>query len=444
MTNDPLTERDLRARLSVPPTFDVGYHLRELARVLLPALLGALVVAGVVYLLVASQPAVYQNSVTAKIDSGATMAGMNDVSINTLAPPFVALSKSEAVLADVAKRAQVDVSPDELAKNIDVAVELSPSLVQVTTRASTPEQAIALSSAAVLALDNAIVNIWNDRVIKDVKDLQWSASQAAAKMVGLDRDSPEYLILHSEFDSQLERAKQLQSTPPTRIVLLSQSEEADKVAPLPLRETLVAFIASALILAEALAFLNGRVGRRTNAAWARRQAHRRSYAMAVADGEDSRWPMDTQVVLNTAIRHRNHALVLHSATPAAASFVSSCRAADVEAGGGTAALGVQSIDTDWWRDPGLVDSPVAMVVIDPRAVERKSMAKAFDALDRYEAAVQLLMLPSDIPTRIGRHRGTPAPEPIAEDADTAGIFDSGPAAVDFVRGTTEEHAHEST
>ena len=90
------------------------------------------------------------------------------------------------------------------------------------------------------------------------------------------------------------------------------------------------------------------------------------------------------------------------------------------------------------------DPERSMVVIDPRAVERKSMAKAFDALDRYEAAVQLLMLPSDIPTRIGRHRGTPAPEPIAEDADTAGIFDSGPAAVDFVRGTTEEHAHEST
>ena len=106
MTNDPLTERDLRARLSVPPTFDVGYHLRELARVLLPALLGALVVAGVVYLLVASQPAVYQNSVTAKIDSGA-LAGMTDVTVNTLAPPFVALSKSQAVLEDAARRAEV-------------------------------------------------------------------------------------------------------------------------------------------------------------------------------------------------------------------------------------------------------------------------------------------------------------------------------------------------
>ena len=85
MKNDPLTERDLRTRLNVPPTFDVGHHLRELARVVLPALLGALVVAGVAYEAVSAQPPQYQNSVTAKIDSGA-LAGMTDVTVNTLAP----------------------------------------------------------------------------------------------------------------------------------------------------------------------------------------------------------------------------------------------------------------------------------------------------------------------------------------------------------------------
>ena len=66
----PLNERDLRTR-STCRRPGRRPSSPQLARVVLPALLGALVVAGVAYEAVSAQPPQYhQNSVTAKIDSG--------------------------------------------------------------------------------------------------------------------------------------------------------------------------------------------------------------------------------------------------------------------------------------------------------------------------------------------------------------------------------------
>ncbi|MFN8227868.1 MAG: hypothetical protein U0R18_14260 [Mycobacterium sp.] len=458
MKNDPLTERDLRTRLNVPPTFDVGHHLRELARVVLPALLGALVVAGVAYEAVSAQPPQYQNSVTAKIDSGA-LAGMTDVTVNTLAPPFVALSKSQAVLEDAARRADIDTSPAELARDVDVSVQVSPSLVQVTSRAPTADGAIQLSNAMVSALDEAIVNVWIDRVTKDAQDLQNSAADSATKMVGLDPDSPRYLVLHADFESQLARAQQLRAAPPTRIVLLSQPGVADKVAPLPLRQTGVVFLASLLILGELFAFLNGRIGRRTNAAWVRRRAHRHGYSVVSADRGASDWPLDTQVLLNTVGGHGPGVLLLRSASSTAQVYVGEAVSRDRSGGG----VEVRSVGSDWWRDPEAGKHPLAIAVIDARGRDRSAWTEAFAALDRYGIPVQLVVLGERHwwPRRAGRPAPAevevPASEAVEESVDEASparaypeyamVIGAGPGTAAEEKGDSvgaRNNGHEST
>ncbi len=381
MTRHVTSERDLRQHFNAPPTLDVGRHLRELGRVFVPALIGAIIVAIGTHAVVSSGPAQYQVGVTAKIDSG-NVTNMTDVTVNMLAPPYLALSESKAVLDDIARRSATSMKSDELARKLSVAVETSPALVQLSVTAQSPEEAIALAENAVKVLDEAGINVWNDKVKKDLIDLQSSAAATAEQMAMLPDPSPARDVLLADYQAQLQRANQLQAAVPTRLGLLSSPGNAMKVAPKPIQQALVAGVVALLVLLEVLAFLNGRIGRNANAAWVRRIAAKRGYAVAPASGGG--WPAPTQILLNRVAGSTTEPLVLYPDTSSAAKrFVDGAAGPEVV---------VRTVGSDWWVDGGTAERPLAVVVVDPKGAGRAALVSAFDALDGYGIPVQLVTI----------------------------------------------------
>lgn len=390
MTGDAAIERELRRYHSVPPTFDVAFHLRQLARVFIPALIGAIVIAGSTYLFVDSAPTMYENAVTARIDVGDSGAGLSEVTANTLAPPFVALSKSQGVLDLTLQRSKVDMRSQDLAKNTTVAVMTSPSLVQVSARAYSRKDAIALSEAMVESLDTITVNLWLDKIKGDIERLQLTAGAIGAQMGDTHDPSPERDILKSEYDSVVEQTKLLQKAQPNRIVMLSQSGVTSEVAPKPAMQALVVFFSSLIILATLMAFLSGRLGRRTNKAWLRRVAHKRGYALADATAVSGAWPATAQIGLNKRRDVGGGPFVLYSETSSAAKvFVES---ANKLKPGDTAVIPVDTIQSEWWRSGENADRSLVVVVVDTKTTGRADFADAFDRLDDYELPVHLIAL----------------------------------------------------
>lgn len=388
MTGDAAIARELQQFHGIPPTFDVAFHLRELARVVVPALIAALVIAGSVFVIVNSQPGMYENTVTARIDPGESAASLNEVTVNALAPSFIALSRSQPLLQLALKRSGVRMTVDELAKNMTVDVKTSPSLVEVSVRAENAKDASALTQAVVEALDTVTVNLWLDKNKGDIERLQQTAGAVGAQMADARDPSPERDILKSEYDSVVDHTKELQKAQPNRIVLLSQSGVVSKVAPKPIQQSLVAFAVAFIVLAELLVFLNGRIGRRTNAAWMRRMAHKRGYALTKADAADATWPADTQIQLNRRQENGGAAIALYSADSLLAkSFAEAANSDGV-------AIPTEAIQSEWWRDPVNADRSMAVVVINVKDSGRAEFAAAFDRLDNYEIPVQLIALTS--------------------------------------------------
>lgn len=390
-----MTERDLRRHFNAPPTFDIGNHLRELGRVFIPALIGAILIAVGVYQLSASQPDQYEVGVTAKIDS-ADVGEMTDVTVNMLAPPFVALSQSSLVLEDIRERTGTSMSAEELSKNLVVTVQTSPALVLVSVTAPTPEEATELADAAVTSLDEAGINLWNDKVKKDLIDLQNSAWVTADEMSKLPDPSPARDVLRADYEAQVARASQLQAMAPTRLGLLATPEAAVKVAPKPLQQALVVGLSSLLVLLELLAFLNGRLGRRTNAAWVRRMARKHGYAVENAKVDALFWPRATHIQLNKCLEAESGPLVLYpQSSSGAKQFVQRVNYY-LDRPAVTCAA-----ESDWWTNPANGAIPLGIVVVDRRDTSRKSLKASFDALDDYGMAVQLVSI------RSKRSKGAP-------------------------------------
>lgn len=395
------TEQDTRRQLGIPPTFDVAPHLRELMRVSLPALAAALVVASAAYVVAASDPDEYQQTVTATIDAG-TGANTTEVTLSTLAPPFVALSQSRPVLDDVLTKSGVEMTSDELAENLVVDVKTSPSLVEVSATAGSGSDALALARATVEALDDAIINISIDKITKDVVDLQRAAAATADEISALPDPSPERDVRNAEYASQVARARDVQSTPPTRIRLLSQPDNAEKVAPRPLQQSLVVLIGSWFVLAELLAALNGRIGRRTSRAWIRRQARKRGYRVLHADSGTGVWPSSTQIALNQLTRGADLLVLYSSESAEAQAYVHAATA-------GVDSVTIAATDALWWQEPTNVSRPLAIVVVDSRSADRTNLANSFEALDEYHIPTEIVAITSDNrPARPAKHATSPA------------------------------------
>jgi capsular polysaccharide biosynthesis protein len=255
------------------PSIDLAGHFRELGRALLPALLIALVVGGVVFglrtLLVPKQ---YAASIVTQITPEQTLIP-GDAFIEQMRAPFMGLAQDTDVLNQVLSTVDTGWSAETLRDHVELAPGPAPQLLVFTVTADKPELAQQLARSMVVTIAQASFANHARDVGRQVDQVQASITAEQTRNATLAPDDP----VKADSDKQLTdlRAQlaSLQNVSGDQLAILSTPEQnPEPVSPQPVSEALVAALATLIVAAEAIVLLRSRVGSKPSRSWARRVA----------------------------------------------------------------------------------------------------------------------------------------------------------------------------
>ena len=154
MADTSTRDAAIRRELGVPPTFDLVGHVRNLARILFPALVIALAVGGLVYAVRGSATPVYQSDIVAEVQS-ASQVVVTDANLGQLVAPYVALATDSDVVANIRSQLNNGWTAEDVSSHISVTPGTSPSLVFVKATAFSQDDADTLARTVVVTLSDA-------------------------------------------------------------------------------------------------------------------------------------------------------------------------------------------------------------------------------------------------------------------------------------------------
>ncbi|MFD6882645.1 hypothetical protein [Rhodococcus sp. NPDC060084] len=396
MLEGNIRDAELRRELGVPPAVDLLGHARELARVALPAAVAAAVVALAVFFVRDSGPGVYESTVVVEIRSSAAVSG-SDASLGQLIAPYVALSEDSRVVAAIA--AEVGEDPAALSGNIWVDYGTSPTLLTVTARDGSQEEADRLAQVVVAALDQAQSTRNRTALESRIADLDGIVAGLRAELAAgaddsTDDGSPDP-VLQAELDSRLDQLRAVRSGAGAEHlqVLAAPAGSGTKVSPKPKAEAAVAFLFTLIVVAELLVALNGRFGRTVTPAWARRTSRRYRTALQVDTSGTPRLPLDTVVMLQQRASLGEAILVLNG----------SGVEADPDIFGDDAAERIIrcGMTEQWWKQLRQEKVGLALIVVTTGSEDRAVVENSLRALAEIDVPTRLVVLSVDKP---------PAPE----------------------------------
>ncbi|MEH3156381.1 MAG: hypothetical protein PGN29_13920 [Gordonia paraffinivorans] len=137
-----------------PPPIDLAGHFRDLARMLLPALLIGVIVGGAVFAYLSAQTKQYSASVVTQVTTqGEIVAG--DAFVEQLRAPFQELATDDGVLAQVLTQVSTGWTTGELSSHVTLTPGTAPSLLTFTATADSPRTAQQVARAMVAAVAQA-------------------------------------------------------------------------------------------------------------------------------------------------------------------------------------------------------------------------------------------------------------------------------------------------
>lgn len=390
MLEGNIRDAELRRELGVPPAVDLLGHARELVRVALPAVVVALLVALTVFFVRDSGPGVYESTVVVEIRSTDAVSG-SDASLGQLIAPYVALSEDSRVVAAIA--AEVGEDPAALSGNIWVDYGSSPTLLTVTARAGSQEEADRLAQVVVAALDQA-QNTRNRTALESrIADLDGIVAGLRADLAadaGDSGDGGPDPVLQAELDSRLDQLRAVRSGAGAEHlqVLAAPAGSGAKVSPKPKAEAAVAFLLTLIVVAELLVVANGRFGSAVTPAWARRISRRYRTAVQIVAPGPPRLPLDTVVMLHQRAILGETILILDGSGVEdepdvfgdAAEHVIRCGLAE-----------------QWWKRLRAEKPGLALIVVTVGSDERSAVEDSLRALAEIEVPSRLVVLAVEKP-----------------------------------------------
>jgi len=380
-----IRDAQLRRELGVPPSFDLLGHLRDLARVALPAFLIAAVGAALVFVVRDSGPGVYESRVVAEIRSTSPMYG-GDANLGQLTAPYVALSSDSEVVALIGEAMGEGWDAATVEGHIEVSPGPSPTLLIVNATADSQAEADELTGIVVTSLDRVQSGRNRAAVDASVAGLDTTIADRRAELASLDPESPAYAALQGEIDARIDEQRQLRASfGSTQLQLLaSPNSSGEKVSPKPAAEAMVAFLALFLAAAEALVALSGRRGTTNSPEWARRLSRRYRTALQIEHTDALGLPLDTTVMVNQRASLSESILIL-----AGAGVQSDPRSFT----GAAADRITRAALTDrWWQSVPTDELALAVVVVAAAESERAAVEDAVRALAEIEVPTRLVLL----------------------------------------------------
>ncbi len=379
----------------VPSTLDLGHHFRELRGVALPALLVAILIAGIVFGARGSAPARWSATVSASAQTSttATPSSTDSASAALLTAPYLALGTDAGVLHDIVTAARVPWSDADARARITVADGQTPGLLSVQVLGDSAEQASAVAKQAVVTLDTDGRARARAAIATQSTQMQADASALNDQLQSLSVLDPKRAALQPQYQSALDQISQVRGSASARLAALSDPlTSGAPVSPQPLRDAALALLVALIVTAELLVALRGRWGRAVSPTWARRTA-RKHGADFVDCTHGARGPGTVRVetVVLARLRSGANVLVLRSGgtiDPAVSALAQAARS-EVDAGGQLVEL---SADDPWWRSAALEHAALAVVVAHRGAHERRSTEAQLAALALADVPALLMLI----------------------------------------------------
>ncbi|MGU3293540.1 hypothetical protein [Williamsia sp. M5A3_1d] len=372
-----MTVESATTHRDAPPPIDLAGHFRDLARVLLPALvIGALVGAGVFVARSTLVDKEYSASVVTQITtSGEVVAG--DAFVEQLRAPFEELASDDGVLTQALTEVDTGWDTSTLRGHLTLTPGTSPALLTFTVTAGNPGGAQQVARAVVDAVAQANQTNAQRDVSRRVDAIDTSIDTEQARNTRLPANSTARNASDVRLAELRAQRDQVAAAGGNQLTILSvPSASSSPISPKPLSEGLVAAVVAVIVAAELLVLARGRLGHRNNRIWARRIAHRRGARLQVVGGER----VDPSKVLYGELAHRHRrgrsAIVLLGEQTDVAAVAVPAGPAEQDA----QEVARRDLRDEWWRTADLGDLVVAVIVLSTRGRDRAATVAALDQL----------------------------------------------------------------
>lgn len=403
MADTSTRDAAIRRELGVPPTFDLVGHVRNLARVLFPALVIALAVGGLVYAVRGSATPVYQSDIVAEVQS-ASQVVVTDANLGQLVAPYVALATDSDVVANIRSQLNNGWTAEDVSSHISVTPGTSPSLVFVKATAFSQDDADTLARTVVVTLSdaqarrNAEALDRRTRVLTDdIARLNGDLDAARQRSLDEDETPTDDPTVKADLDARLEQLRQLRSADSgsDRLQLLSApSGTGVPVAPKPLVESAVAFLAALILAAEILSACRGRFSSRVTDAWARRTARKYGASLLLQHSLAAEFPSNLALTISQRASLGDHVLVLLGDSISSKSWK-----VPVNVESKVSRFPLQS---DWWSRIDSNGTAFALIVVSAQDVSQPEIVDCLRALAEVDVVRSLVLV------------GPRAPEPLVD------------------------------
>ncbi|MDI9917080.1 hypothetical protein [Rhodococcus sp. IEGM 1379] len=369
----------------------------------LPALVIALIVGGVVYMVRGSATPVYESDIVAEVQTGAQVV-VTDANLGQMVAPYIALSTDSAVVAEIEQKMGNGWAAADVSSHIAVTPGTSPALVFVKATGFSQEESDKLARVVVETLSDAQGQRNAETLDRRTKILtddiaRLNSQLAAARQKSIDnyetaKDDP---TVAADLDARLEQLRQLRAAESNsdRLQLLSApSGTGLPVAPKPFVESAVAFLVVLILVAEILVACRGRFSSRVTDAWARRTAKKFGASLLVQHSSVVEMPSNVALTLSQRASLGDHVLVLVGEGVDMNSW-------DVPEGL-QARVSVHALSSNWWSVVDSSGTAFAIVVVSAQDADQSEIVSCLRTLAEVDVARSLVLV------------GPAAPEPVID------------------------------
>jgi capsular polysaccharide biosynthesis protein len=401
-----VTVEDPVHRGDVPPPVDLAGHLREFARALVPALVVALIVGGLVFVTrtMFADKEYAANLVTEITPSGELVPG--DAFVEQMRAPFMGLAQDTTVLDQVLSEVDTDWDAQTLSEHVELSKGPAPQILIFTATAGSPELAEQIARSMVVTVSQAAFANHSREISAQLDQIQASIGAEEARNATLlpeDPARPESDRQLAELRGQLETLQN--SGGDTLTLLASPAQDTSPVSPQPVSEGLVAGVVTLIVVAELIVAWRSRIGKKPNRTWARRVARRYGAHFDPSTVPAGELDPLTSAKLVQAIRDGRPALLLVGEHAAAPPSLTSARDADR---GRFRTLFDAPLSSPWWQRVNAGAAGTAVVVVSVTGTDRAAAERALRQLADLRVPRNLVLQRA---VRHDRRHAKPAPEP---------------------------------
>lgn len=383
----------IRRELGVPPTFDLVAHVRNLSRVMLPALVIALIAGGAMYLVRGSESPVYESDIVAEVQAGSQVV-VSDANLGQLVAPYTALASDSAVVASIQSRMDNGWTASDVSSHIAVTPGTSPALVSVKATGSSQEEADRLARTVVEILSDAqsqrnaeTLALRTKALTDDIARL--NSQLAAARQESIDNDETPIAdpTTSADLDARLEQLRQLRASDSTadRLQLLSAPTGTGlPVAPKPFAEAAVVFLVVLILVAEILVACRGRFSSRVTDAWARRASRKFGASLLVQHTSGADIPSNVALTLSQRASLGDDVLVLVGDGVDTNSWHVPENL--------QSRIAVHPLKSEWWSKIDSSGTEFAIVLVSARKAEQQDIVDALRALAEVDVTRSLVLV----------------------------------------------------